>query len=359
MKILIVKTSAIGDVLHTLPALAVLKKKYPTAQISWLVEEAAAPVVLGHPDLHQVIVSPRKQWIKNVKEGHWLRTGREFMAFIQHLRKVKYDLLIDFQGLLKSSLLIACCRAQRKVGFGRGMAHAEGSYLFLTERVPPVDMDIHAVDRELLLLEGLGISSDTVDISLSVAAEKCKAATELLVAAGADLDRPVIAINPMTTWPSKHWTSSGFADLAEVLAKRGLTVVFTGGPGDHGPIQEILAGLQPGLVISIAGQTDLMTLAAVYRLARLVISTDTGPMHLAASVHTPVVALFGPTAPWRTGPYGNIHKVVRKDLACSPCLKRDCRFGSTECMHAISVDDVLAAVDELGLGKTTTVKQRL
>lgn len=346
MKILIVKTSAIGDVLHTLPALAALRRHFPEARISWLVEEAAADIVLGHPALDQVLVSKRKEWLRDFRAGDWMRVVRAVFAFIRQLRAVEYDLLIDFQGLLKSSMFIALTRARRKVGFGRGMAHAEGSYLFLNERIPAVDMDIHAVKRELLLLEALGVDCQGVDGALPLDAKSHARASELLARVGVDGNRPLIAINPMTTWPTKHWTPPGFAALAEALAQRGMTVVFTGGPGDRAAIDAVLAVMTPGQALNLAGLTDLKTLAALYARCRLLISTDTGPMHLAAAVSTPVVALFGPTAPWRTGPYGGCHQIVRAGLACSPCYKRICPLGTNQCMRDIRVEDVLLAVDK-------------
>ncbi|NOX24611.1 MAG: glycosyltransferase family 9 protein, partial [Deltaproteobacteria bacterium] len=158
MRILIVKTSAIGDVTHTLPSLNALRRKFPKAHITWLIEEEAADIIRGHPALDRILVSKRKSWIRDLKRGQWRVIG-EICRFLREIRDSRYDLLIDFQGLLKSSVLIALCRAKRKAGFGRGMEHSECSHLFLNERLPPVDMNIHAVQRELLLLEGLGIKT--------------------------------------------------------------------------------------------------------------------------------------------------------------------------------------------------------
>ncbi|MDD5757472.1 MAG: lipopolysaccharide heptosyltransferase I [Desulfobulbaceae bacterium] len=344
MKILLVKTSAIGDVLHTLPALAVLRNYYPKAKISWLVEEEAAGIVLGHPDIDNILISKRKKWLRDFRSGDRSKALKEFFSFIKLVRNEDYDLLIDFQGLLKSSLFIACCRAKRKVGFGRGMAHAEGSYLFLNEHIPPVPMDIHAVTRDLLLLEAIGIKSEKIRYTFPVDHEHLDKAKKLLSTVGVDSSKPLIAINPMTTWPTKHWSSKGFASVADHLIMTGIEVIFTGGASDKGAIQKTIALMNRGQAYNVAGETDLKTLAALFSFSQIVISTDTGPMHLAAAVNTPVVALFGPTAPWRTGPYGKHHQVVRKDLPCSPCLKKTCQFGSTLCMQKISVNDVMLAV---------------
>lgn len=347
MNILIVKTSAIGDVIHTLPALESLRKHYPNAHISWLVEEAASGVILGHPLLNKVLVSKRKRWMRNFRSGKVIPSLKEIISFIKELRQLRYDLLIDFQGLLKSSLLIACCRADRKVGFGPGMEHAEKSYFFLNEKVPAVDMNIHAVDRELLLLKAIGIEHTDVECRFPLENQSIKKVKEMLTGLGVDLSKPVISLNPMTTWPSKHWTMQGFSQLAGALLNEGGEVIFTGGPGDKAAIDKICSSVHPGKAHNIAGKTDLKSLAAVFSLSTVVISTDTGPMHLADSVKTPVVALFGPTAPWRTGPYGKSNVVLRTGISCSPCLKRVCRYGTNQCMFDITVDDVLCAVKKL------------
>lgn len=345
MKILIVKTSAIGDVIHTLPALTCLRQKYPEARIDWLVEEAASEAVIGHQAVNKVLVSRRQEWIRLYKQGRRLAAWRGFRTFVRELRSTEYDLLIDFQGLLKSSLFVFLARAKRKAGFGRGMEHAEGSWLFLNESIPPVDMNQHALRRELMLLAALGVPCQEVIFNFPISEASRQQAEALLMASGVDLQRPLVAINPMTTWPTKHWYAERFALVADQLCAMGLTVVFTGGPHDAPGIGTILAAMPQG-AINLAGKTTLKTLAAIYQRAAVVITTDTGPMHIAAAVGTPVVALFGPTAPWRTGPFGEGHQILRVELACSPCFKKECDLGHA-CMAQIGVDQVLAATQSL------------
>lgn len=343
MNILIVKTSAIGDVIHTLPSLNTLRKAYPQARIDWLVEEAAADLIVGHPALHQVLVARRKSWLRRLQSGGRLAALKEIRSFVRELREIEYDLLLDFQGLLKSSIWVALARAKRKVGFGRGMEHAECSYLFLNERIPPVDMDRHAVERELLLLEAIGIRTDKVEFDLPITDEDRRKAETLLEEQGLS-GRALVAINPMTTWPTKHWESERFAQVADALAEKGLGIVMTGGPGDEAALDAICSMMQHKAP-NLAGRTSLRELAALFQYAHAVITTDTGPMHLAAAVGVPVVALFGPTAPWRTGPYGQRHKALRADLPCSPCLKKQC--STRECMKKITTEQIVAAVDPI------------
>ena len=343
MEILIVKTSAIGDVTHTLPALNCLRLKYPQARITWLVEEAAADLVIGHQALDKVLVSKRKKWFKELRRGDRFSALKKITGFVKELRRVRFDLIIDFQGLLKSGVLVGLARGGRKVGFGRGMQHAECSYIFLNERLPAVDMDIHALDRELLLLKAIGVECEEINFNVPITAHERQQAGELLGEAGEN--RKLVAINPQTKWPTKLWDNKKFALAADELAGRGCLVFFTGAPADRPVVAEIQADMQnPSL--NLAGRSSLKTLAALYETADLVISTDTGPMHIAAAVNTPVVALFGPTAPWRTGPYGDCHQVLRTGVACSPCFKKNCPLETGEqkkCMNEISADQVVEA----------------
>jgi len=341
VNILIVKTSAIGDVIHTLPALNALRRKYPEARIDWLVEEAAADLVIGHKALDTVLVSRRKAWVRDLKQGRVLAAYRGFADFVKKLRGTEYDLLLDFQGLLKSGIFVGLARAKRKVGFGKGMEHAECSYLFLNEPIPPVNMDQHAAIRELLLLKAIGIESEEIVFDLPVTDEQRGKIEYLLAAEGIDPAKPLVAINPMTTWETKHWRNERFARVADQLLDKGMAVVFSGGPQDVQGIEEIRSAMT-GKAASLAGRTTLKELAALYERAAVLVTTDTGPMHLAAAAGTPVVALFGPTAPWRTGPFGEGHKILRAEISCSPCLKRHCDRDHA-CMGQITVDQVVQA----------------
>lgn len=342
MNILILKTSAIGDVTHTLPALHSLRRAYPKAKITWLVEEAAADLLRGHRDLDRLLVSGRKRWAKGLAGPGFFRAAGELRRFIAELRDTRYDLLIDFQGLLKSSIWVALARATRKVGFGRGMEHAEGSWLFLNERVPAVDMNIHALDRELLLLKAIGVETGEVVFDLPITAGHRIKAEALLTRHHLDRNRPLVAINPQATWPTKLWFEERFAELAERLQEAGCAVVFTGSLADRLAIERIVTAMAHPAV-NLAGETNLLELASLYAMSRVVVSTDTGPMHIATAAGAPVVALFGATAPWRTGPWGKKHLVLRAEHDCSPCFKKHCD-RERQCLASISVDTVLAAV---------------
>jgi lipopolysaccharide heptosyltransferase I len=347
MNILIVKLSAIGDVIHTLPALNAIRKHYPDARISWLVEEDTSDLVKGHPALDRVLVSKRKRWLKGLFGPSGWHNLREIYRFIKKLRDTRYDLIIDFQGLLKSGVLIALSRGKRKVGFGKGMDHQEFSYLFLNERIPAVSMDHHALLRGTMLLEAIGIPTGSIEYNLPVQAQDRELVDSLLLQHGIRNSKLLVAINPVAKWDTKLWAKAKFAELADRLVElHDASVVFTGSQQDHKTIQDIISRMETEAV-NLAGETSLITLAALYEKTDLIVSTDTGPMHIAAALGTPVVALFGPTAPWRTGPFGSAQQVIRVELACNPCFKRQCE--TVECMEQISVGQVLVGVEKLGL----------
>jgi 3-deoxy-D-manno-octulosonic-acid transferase/heptosyltransferase-1 len=345
VNILIVKLSAIGDVIHTLPALNAVRNYYPNANITWLVEEDAAPLVQGHEALDRVIVSKRKRWLKALRSLSFLNTVQEVCGFIKALRDTRYDMILDFQALLKSGILIALARGQRKIGFGKGLEHMEHSYIFLNEHIPAVDMEIHALSRGMVLLNAVGIPTNEVEYKLPVSDHDRKNIDELMKQLGINGVKSLVAINPVAKWETKLWPNKKFAELADMLIDQyDMKIVFTGGIKDYSIIQAITSSMK-GRAINFAGKTTLTELAALYEKAALVISTDTGPMHLAAAMGTPVVALFGPTAPWRTGPYGRGHQIITAGLECSPCFKRRCE--TTDCMYQISMDQVLNGVKKV------------
>ena len=345
-KILIVKLSAIGDVVQTLPVLEALKSHYPQVQIDWLVEEEASDLLIGHPALKRVIVSRRKSWQKQLfRKGEVWSTLQAIGKFIRELRSLEYDWIIDNHGIFKSGLLVLLSRGRRKIGFEASPGIAdEGNYLFTNERYKPLDIEKHALERYLDLIAQVGVRVGKPTLNFSVPAASRIEAEKLLRENGF-FRHPLVVIHPIAKWPTKQWPLENFSRVADVLAQKEAYVVFTGGPDDEKPVRQILQGIKtPQRVLNVVGQTNLRELAGLFSLSDLVITPDTGPMHLAAAVQTPLIALFGPTAHWRTGPYGNGHIILRKPLACSPCFKKKC--PTMECMNSLSVEEVLKAAEE-------------
>jgi len=338
MKILIVKMSAIGDVIHTLPALNALREHFPDAHITWLVEEAASDIVKSHQALDRVLISKRQQWIKGLLGPQCLQNIKETIRFVKELRDTVYDLVIDFQGLMKSAAMVGLCRGKQRIGYGMTR---EFSYIVLDDRIPPFDMDKHAIFRYLNLIKHLGVKARDIEFNIHLGEQERSRVMSMLRQDGWD-KQSVVAINPVAKWDSKLWGDDNFSRLADKLVSElGCLVVFTGSKQDKKEIAKIISRMH-NPCIDFSGRTDLRHLAALYGMSKCLVSTDTGPMHLSAAVGTPVVALFGPTAPWRTGPFGDGHEIIRSDLSCSPCFKKKC--DSVECMKLISVEQVLASI---------------
>jgi heptosyltransferase I len=206
------------------------------------------------------------------------------------------------------------------------------------------------------MLDAAGIHSRDITYRLPIHNDDRKAVARLLGLEGINNTRPLICINPVAKWTTKLWPNEHFAALADRLSKRyRISPIFTGAPEDKETVQNILSRMTTPAV-DLTGITSLKTLAALYETADVLISTDTGPMHLGAAVNTPVVALFGPTAPWRTGPMGDQHQVIRAGLPCSPCFKRHC--PTCDCMKLIHVNQVLEGVARvLGRNRRISILQ--
>jgi len=338
LNILIVKLSAIGDVVHTLPSLAALRKLYPDAHITWVIEKDSADIIEGHPYLDRIIVSRRKSWVGNLKRLHEVRkTIDEIASFIATLRDRKYDLVVDFHGLLKSSLIVFLSGGRRKLGYD---SMQELSGLFLDEKIYE-DMDKHAVDRYLDLPCHLGADIGKPEFAIHIGEENRNRVDSLLKESGIGVEDSFVSVNPVAFWDTKLWENGKFARLCDRITEElKMKVVFTAGRNQK--TVKRIRSLMKFPSVNLAGRTTLRDLAYLYALSTLVITTDSGPMHISAAVGTPTVALFGPTDPARTGPYGEGHTVIRKNLPCSPCFLKKCE--TKRCMKEISVEDVFQAV---------------
>jgi lipopolysaccharide heptosyltransferase I len=338
-RILLVKPSALGDVVHALPVAATLKRRYPAIPLDWLVEEEAADIVRGHPAVAEVVVSGRKRWLRQLRSPEQvLATLAEIRRFAARLGGGRYDVVLDLQGLLKSTLYVLASRAPVRVGFG---AAREGARLVLTHRVVAPPQPVYAVDRYLALAAAVDATEPVREFTIALGPADLAAAQALL----APLPWPRVVLHPAARWRTKLWVADRWRALAAALAQAGWGVILTGGPGDAPLAAEIVAGLErPPL--NLVGQVGLKGLAALLRGADLMVTVDSGPMHMAGAVGTPVVALFGPTDPRRTGPLGPA-RVLRRDLACSPCLDRRCRIPERyRCMRELEVDQVLREARE-------------
>lgn len=331
-RLLIVKLSSLGDVIHALPTLEALRSLYPEGHITWLVEEVHAPVLAGHPALDEVWALPRLR----PGNGRFLSALRESLKMARRVLEQPFDLVIDLQGLLKSAMWTALARSPRKLGYDRTR---EMSYLALTERLAPYNPEAHAVRRCLNVARHLGAPAQAPRFRLGLPRP------DLNHLLSHKTDELLTVMHPGARWPTKLWPAAPWARLADWLFReKGFRVVITGSSGDRELVEEIIAQTetQP---LNLAGRTSLAELAALLQKAQFAVTTDTGPMHLAAALGTPVAALFGPTAPWRTGPFGEGHEVVRLELGCSPCFQRQC--PEPRCLLELPVARVQAAVEKI------------
>ncbi len=337
MKILIIKLSAIGDVVQTLPALEAIKKVHPESEITWVVEEAAAGILEGHPLINRLLISRRKTWLRLLRNPITAYRGfGGIIGFVRDLRSARYDIAIDFQGLFKSGVVIGIARADRKIGFDRTR---EFSYLFLNERLPAYDIEKHALDRYLDVARYLGAKDPSPSCTLSLEQELTTIRRRL--ASIKPSGRRLAVMNPAARWKTKLWPEPNFADLADrLIREKNMMVIFTGSVDDRRMNERIRALMKRGDAVNWAGETTLKELAALALLSDVFITTDTGSMHLAAAAGAKVVALFGPTAPCRTGPYGPLGTVIRAGIDCSPCFQRTCE-NDMKCMAGITVEEVM------------------
>jgi len=295
-RFLIVRLSALGDVILTLPVASALRERFPQARIAWIVEERNAPILAGHPAVDEIIAVPRR----------WYKSWGQIRRIRHTLKERSFDVALDVQSLSKSALLAWLSGARFRVGFARPQGRELAPWL-ATHRVPPSGS--HVVEIFLSLLRVLGIESPRVEFKLFETPEEAEWAQSVL--AELELVGRFAVINPGAAWPCKRWPFHRFAAVAKFLhyALALPTLVLWGSQIERTWAEAIVA--QAGQGCRLAPPTNLRQMAAILRRASLMISADTGPLHMAAALGVPCVGLFGPTDPARVGPYGPGHIAIR------------------------------------------------
>lgn len=323
-RLLVIKLGSLGDIVFTLPAVAALRQAFPTSRLDWVVERRWAPLLVGNPDLSELLVL--------ADSG-----PRAFLTLLRQVRRNGYDVAIDFQGLYKSALLCWASGARRRVGFASGFAREPAASVFYTERVRP--RGPHMVEQNLALAEALGARTSTPRFPLTIPPEAQQRVSQWLAQAGLE---QFYVISPSGGWRSKCWPPERYGQLHAVLYRRlGLRAVVNFGPGER-PLAEAVrqaAGEPPPVLLEL----NLPELMALLQRARLVIGGDTGPLHLAVALGTAVVGLYGPTPPERNGPYNPADIVVRNAGPAETTLRRGRHYSPA--MLSITVDQVVAAVE--------------
>lgn len=330
-RFLIVKFGSLGDIVHCLPSVAQLRMAFPDAEIDWLIEQKNKIVVeLSGLDVRLLPIDTY-QW----RNSPGIGSAKEIAELIWALSTDGYDCTIDFQGLVKSAFFAYLSGAPVRIGWERDFLKESVSRFFYTEVVTP--KRIHIIDQQMELLKPLGIDPKwETEVRLNAgAAARTSIANKL---AGLT---DYIVISPGTNWPTKCWHPERYGELAARLISDGLPVVATWGPGEEDMGRRLMRAAGKGIR---EVKTSLEELVALCEPAKLFVGGDTGPMHFAAAVGAPIVAIFGPTSSDRNGPFRREDIVVERRLACRPCYERDrCPLEHWQCMVDITVDHVYEA----------------
>jgi lipopolysaccharide heptosyltransferase I len=323
-RLLVVRLGSLGDLVHTLPAVAALRRAYPAAEIDWLVDAAHEEfLALALPVSSVVVLSGRTA-------GAWLDVRRR-------LRARRYDVAADFQGLLKSAALARLSGARRVIGFGRRALREPAAAVLYGERVD-VGEHGHVIEKNLRLAESLGAAPGPLEFPLRDVESETARAIE------SQVGHAYALINPGAAWPNKRWPPDRYGRLASWLrAQHGLSSVVLWGPGEAATADAVAAA--SGDTALVAPETRLPDLVAIARRAKLIVSGDTGPMHIAAAVGVPVVALFGPSDPGRNGPWDPDDVALSRYGSCACQYQRRCRRPQEWCLETITLDDVMRAID--------------
>lgn len=332
MRVLLVKTSSLGDLIHSFPALTDATRALAGIRFDWLVEESFAEVPAWHPAVDEVIPIAFRRWRRNWRQA-WRRG--DLAAFRQRLRQTPYDLILDAQGLVKSALP-ACLAKGPRAGFDRRSAR-EPLSAWTYQRRYAVVRELHAIERLRRLFAlalGYPMPADPPDYGLNFSSDQAAGVQRLVFLHG-------------TTWPSKHWPEPYWADLAQIATQEGFEVVLPwGDPDDRLRAERIIKAAGVGELLPRQGLTEM---AGTLASAAGAVGVDSGLAHLAAAVGVPAITLYGPTRTDLTGALGPHQRNLAADFECAPCMRRDCEYrGSSAvepaCFEAMDPARVFASL---------------
>lgn len=341
-KILIVKLSSIGDVLHTIPCLMALRKNFPNAQIDWIVEELSFNLIEGHPALNNIYKIPKKRWRANF----FNLFQNEISPFIKEIRSQKYDVAIDFQGLTKSGLIAYLSGAKTRIGFGDKDGR-EINKIFTNKKVY-LPQNLHIVEKNLYLLTALGINEKNPEFKIPITDEDRKFINDWMNSE--KLEKGFIILNPGAGWITKRLPPERFIELAiKIKNELNKEIVLTWGPGE----EELVKNMQEEInkkagKIYIPPRTTLRQYCALAEQSIAFIGGDTGPMHLAAAMKVPIVSFFGASDAKRNQPYCEKKYVIQlNEIECVPCWKKQCPRQDIKCMNDINIDQLFDGLKKI------------
>ena len=333
MKVLVIKPSSLGDIFHTLPAVRVIKKHLPDCHISWLISDQFTQLASSFADVDEFIIFKRRDW---ARVNNWF----DLLKFLSTLRKRYFDYVFDFQGLFRSGICSFLVKSGRKIGFADAREFA--TFFYKQKITVPIEF-VHAVEKNISLVnQAFGLTHDPHDYSPPRFKSNENArieASQLLSPLNLTSHTKLIAIAPAARWDSKTWPSTFFAEIINLInqsIEESVHFWLLGAEDERDIGESILQSTFAQNVTSLMGKTRLPVMLELLRMSNVLLSNDSGPMHIAAALQLPVVSLFGPTDPAKTGPFGNRHHVFRTQVTCSPCFKRKCPLPRQLCL-----DDVI------------------
>jgi heptosyltransferase-1 len=325
--ILLVLHGSIGDVIRALPLANLIDHAFPNARLTWAVEPPSSPLVEHHPAVDEVILFDRPRWWK------------QLVPFLRTIRAGHFDLVLDLQRHLKSGIISRWSGARHRLGFHRRDAK-ELNWVFNNRHIPALGNGLPKLNHYLKFAEYLGITPEPVEWKLWLTAAEQVCVDRLLERVSGGFATLFIG----SRWESKNWFPSQIASCAELIqARHGLSVILLGSKQDVAVAREVEISCRRSIV-NLVGRTSLREAIGIIAKAEVAVGPDTGLMHIAAAVVTPVVSLWGATNPSRTGPYGFEDFVIRGKADCAPCYLRRCPIGRV-CMQSIEIEEIMAKVE--------------
>jgi lipopolysaccharide heptosyltransferase I len=345
-RVCIIKPSSLGDVVHALPILAALRARWPSAYFAWVVNRPFRELLEGHPDLDELIVHDR-----TARTGDFLGMSAN-SALFRTLYQRRFDVTIDLQGLLRSALMSAATRACVRVGLADAR---EGASWFYTDLVDASRLRLHAVERIRRVAAAFGARIAEPQFNLAISAEHTRWASEMLGA----LPNPRIILNVGARWLTKRWPPEHFAAIGRrLIARYQAGLIAIGAASDRPLVQALMSHFAPGEVLDLCGRTNLHQLAALSVQSDLLISNDTGPLHLAAAAGGRAIGIYTCTNPVLTGPFGPRATTVQTGIWCKCSLKKTC--DRMDCMSELTPERVWPKVQEqieLAISASASVPQ--
>ncbi|UCC40516.1 MAG: lipopolysaccharide heptosyltransferase I [Candidatus Aminicenantes bacterium] len=328
---LIIRLSSLGDIIHTLPAFSALRKNFPEAKISWIVEEKGKEILSLVPGIDKTIIAHTTGWRLNTKK---------FWAEISNLKKElknKDRVALDFQGLVKSGFIAFLSKAQKRIGFHRKNLREPLASVFYTERLEEIPEDIHVMRKNLKLLKLIGIDDDKLEFPVVLPVELTETVKSKLRELGHEEGKKLIILNVGAAWETKRWFPDKWVSFIERIRSKEFFLLLVWGNEEE---RELAIQISEKTHIPLSPPFSLKEVMALAKESSLLVSGDTFALQVACAFSRPVIGIFGPTNPQRNGPFRSQDRVAFHRLSCSYCYKRSC--SSLECLKIITPEEVAA-----------------